>query len=261
MESLPKLHSTFIKSLIDLLNHDNRIDSLLGAGSMIHGGFDEYSDIDLIIVIKSEFYSDVMSKRKEFANSLNGLLSSFTGEHVGEPRLLICLYSVPELLHVDLKFVNIDHLNQGLIENPIILWTSQKSTVETILKESKIDWPNQSSQWFEDRAWIWLHYATAKVLRGELYEAIGMLAFFREKVLGPLIHRRLSRSQRGMRKIDFLDFNSKDTLLQTIATYSKQSIISSLKKCIELYIDLRQDQPPLSLIKGMPNILIDMIDS
>lgn len=43
-----------------------------------------------------------------------------------------------------------------------------------------------SLQWFEARAWIWLHYAATKLARGELYEAIGMLGFFREQVLGPL---------------------------------------------------------------------------
>jgi hypothetical protein len=38
------------------------------------------------------------------ASRLGELLPSFTGEHVGEPRLLICLYNNP-LLHAELKFV------------------------------------------------------------------------------------------------------------------------------------------------------------
>jgi hypothetical protein len=42
--------------------------------------------------------------RAGFAGALGPLLSAFTGDHVGEPRLLICLYG-PPLLHVDLKFV------------------------------------------------------------------------------------------------------------------------------------------------------------
>ncbi|NRS94850.1 hypothetical protein DFH40_002566 [Clostridium beijerinckii] len=47
-----------------------------------------------------------MNERIKIAESLGTLLSAFTGEHVGEPRLLICLCE-PELLHVDLKFVSI----------------------------------------------------------------------------------------------------------------------------------------------------------
>ncbi len=45
--------------------------------------------------------------------------------------------------------------------------------------------------------WIWLHYAATKLARGELYEAIGMLAFFREQVLGPLIYRRAWQKPAG----------------------------------------------------------------
>ena len=39
-----------------------------------------------------------------FAAGLGPLLACFTGEHVGEPRLLIALYGPPPV-HVDLKFV------------------------------------------------------------------------------------------------------------------------------------------------------------
>ena len=45
-----------------------------------------------------------MGERRTIAESCGGLLAAFTGEHVGEPRLLICLYG-PPLAHVNLKFV------------------------------------------------------------------------------------------------------------------------------------------------------------
>lgn len=47
------------------------------------------------------------------------------------------------------------------------------------------------AEWFESRARIWLH-AVVKLGRGELFEAIGMLSFFREQVLGPMLYRRQS---------------------------------------------------------------------
>lgn len=50
-------------------------------------------------------------RSRELAGTLGHLLHAFTGEHVGEPRLLICLYG-PELLHVDLKFVTLEMLTQ-----------------------------------------------------------------------------------------------------------------------------------------------------
>ena len=50
------------------------------------------------------YYDEIMAQRMAFAGTLGHLLHAFTGEHVGEPRLLICLFG-PELLHVDLKFI------------------------------------------------------------------------------------------------------------------------------------------------------------
>jgi hypothetical protein len=78
------------------------------AGSWITRELDNYSDLDLILVTK-----DKLADKQEmlaYAHRLGDLLSAFTGEHVGEPRLLICLYSDP-LLHVDIKFLTLDELS------------------------------------------------------------------------------------------------------------------------------------------------------
>jgi len=48
------------------------------------------------------------------------LLAAFPGDHVGEPRLLICLYG-PPLLHVDLKFMSTDEFLHR-VEDPMVLW-------------------------------------------------------------------------------------------------------------------------------------------
>ena len=60
-----------------------------------------------------------MTQRRELAGTLGHLLHAFTGEHVGEPRLLICLYG-PELLHVDLKFVTLEMLTQRVEASSVI---------------------------------------------------------------------------------------------------------------------------------------------
>jgi hypothetical protein len=51
---------------------------------------------------------------------MGNLLAAFTGEHVGEPRLLICLFADP-LMHVDLKFISLGQLSSR-VEDPVILW-------------------------------------------------------------------------------------------------------------------------------------------
>lgn len=100
---IPKIHQDFINKSIKIFQNDFRIEGIAAGGSYITNSMDEFSDIDLVIAIESNHYEEVMEERSKIAEKLGSLLSSFTGEHVGEPRLLICLYG-PPLLHVDLKY-------------------------------------------------------------------------------------------------------------------------------------------------------------
>jgi hypothetical protein len=47
-----------------------------------------------------------MEDRQQIAASLGSLLTVFTGDHVGEPRLLGCPYEVTPPLHVDLGLLS-----------------------------------------------------------------------------------------------------------------------------------------------------------
>lgn len=195
----------------------------------------------------------------EIARRLGPLLSAFTGEHVGEPRLLICLYG-PDLLHIDLKFVTMSDLDRR-IERPVVLWSRDKTAVEARLDRAQIRWPDLAPDWFEARAWIWLHYGAARALRGELFEALGMLAFFREQVLGPLLHRRARRPQRGVRRLEAFDLDPTGRLAATIARHDLAAVKAALIASIDLYLDLRADDPPRSEVEGMPESLLAFLNT
>jgi hypothetical protein len=224
--------------------------ALLAGGSYVHGGFDDHSDLDFVILVQEERYGEVMASRLEFAERLGDLLAAFTGEHVGEPRLLICLYG-PPLIHIDLKFVKPSDLDR-LVERPSVLFARDPGQVESLLEAAAVEWPNASPDWFEQRAWIWLHYGAAKLARGELFEAIGMLAFFRDQVLGPMLHRRAGRLQRGVRRIEMLDGNAVGQLANTIATFDTESVRAAFLNAMDMYLDLRADELPSQQVVSMP---------
>ena len=47
-----------------------------------------------VVVVDPLYYDEIMAQRMAFAGTLGHLLQhAFTGEHVGEPRLLICLFA------------------------------------------------------------------------------------------------------------------------------------------------------------------------
>lgn len=255
--TLPPAHAAFLDRARAILSGDPCIQALLAGGSLVHGGMDAFSDLDFVVVVEEGAYAEVMASRMEIARRLGPLLSAFTGEHVGEPRLLICLYG-PGLLHIDLKFVTMADLDR-LVERPVVLWARDERFVAERLDRAEISWPNRDPDWFEARAWIWLHYGAARALRGELFEAISLLAFFRDQVLGPMLQRRAGRPQRGVRRIEAYGLDGTGQLAASVARHDLGSVKASLVAAIELYLALRADEPPRSEVEGMPQALFEFL--
>ncbi len=244
--ALPEHHKIILDSVLRQTESDPRLTALLAGGSLLHGGFDEHSDLDLVIVVKEHDHTAMMHDRVGFARSCGDLLAAFTGEHVGEPRLLICLYG-PGPVHVDLKFVTARDLDH-LIERPRILW-SDSLHMNQIIADADVSWPNQGPDWFEERFWIWAHYAATKIARGELFEALGMLAFIREQVLGPLIHQLEGRPQRGVRRLEQKSPELSRMLARTVAGTDKGDISGSLGEAISLYEFLSEPKSANQLLR------------
>jgi len=250
------LHDRFIEQAIEYVSQDQRLIGLLAGGSMMYGEMDEYSDLDLIIVYNYAFRSEVMEQRLLIAERLGNLLSAFTGEHVGEPRLLICLYG-PTPLHVDLKFVQLEEL-ESRIENPLILW-ERSSDITTIISKTSPSFPFPNPQWIEDRFWVWVHYCATKLGRGELFELIDTLTFMRNVVLGPLVLIYNGHSPRGVRKLEKYALKELEELIGTIPIHSFESCYHALKNTIKMYQRLRQVSE-ISPRKEAERVSIEFLD-
>lgn len=243
---IPKIHQDFINKSIKIFQNDFRIEGIAAGGSYITNSMDEFSDIDLVIAIESNHYEEVMEERSKIAEKLGSLLSSFTGEHVGEPRLLICLYG-PPLLHVDLKFVSIEDIALR-VEDPIVLWERDNS-ISKALKLGEAKFPMPNLQWIEDRFWVWVHYGTTKIGRREIFETIEFISFLRQVVIGPLLLIKNGKLPRGVRKIEVDAPNEVPLLLETIPSHDVQSCGKALQTIIELYLALREAFATDNLIK------------
>lgn len=226
----------FAEKVKSILEKDNSIIGLAVAGSWLTNELDEFSDLDLILVTK-EIISNDKSKMLEFANRFGNLLTGFTGEHVGEPRVLICLYDDP-LLHVDIKFVTLEEFHSR-IETPVILLDTD-SQLQNVLLQSEAKFPYPDYQWIEDRFWIWVHYALLKIGRGEFFEAIDFFSAIRMMVLGPLLHIKNTNLPRGVRKVE-TQLNKEDLadLKLTIPSHERQSLLNCLRNSVSLYRRLR----------------------
>ena len=216
---------------------DQRLIAVAAGGSFLTGGMDEYSDLDLVVAVEPSAVLQVMRERKQIAATLGNLLAAFTGEHVGEPRLLICLYG-PPLLHVDLKFVSLPDM-MTRVEDPVILW-EREGQLTAILQASEAVYPAPDLQWLEDRFWVWMHYGTTKLGRGELFEALDFLAFLRFQVLGPLALLAQGRRPAGVRKVETQAPLYLPELIRTIAPYDRLACMRVLQAAAAFYQKVRQ---------------------
>jgi len=234
---MTKLHEDFVEKAIRILKADKRIVGISAGGSWITNSMDEYSDIDLVISVKPDSFSNVMDERIEIAKRLGDFLGAFTGEHVNEPRLLICLYG-PPLLHVDLKFISApDIINR--VEDPAILW-EKNAQVSSYIKQKPYKYPSPDLQWVEDRFWIWIHYAATKLGRGELFEVIEFISYLRQNVIGPFLLMKNGYRPSGVRRIEKKAKKELPLLIETVAEYNVLSCAKSLKAIIRLYCSLRE---------------------
>lgn len=231
------IQAVFAERVKKLVQEDPSVTGLAVAGSWITDEIDEYSDLDLILVTKYKIAGN-KEKMMETARRFGDLVSGFTGEHVGEPRVLICLYDNP-LLHVDIKFLTPDEFKDR-VENPVILF-ERDGQLSKIIHATTATWPQPDYQWIEDRFWTWVHYAALKIGRGELMEAFDFLSFLRTTVLSPLLQVKNNRHARGLRKVETeLSASDLENLKITIAQYNRESILKALDNTISIYKNLRR---------------------
>src|SRR5687768_4748878 len=117
------IQKQFAEKLVNIAKEDINVIGVAAAGSWLTNELDEFSDPDLILVTKEKIAGDRNNMIKH-ASQYGNLLSGFTGEHVGEPRVLICLYDDP-LLHVDIKFLTLHEFGDR-IETPVILFEREQ---------------------------------------------------------------------------------------------------------------------------------------
>ena len=239
------VQAQFAIRVAELVKNDPSVIGLAVAGSWLTNEIDAFSDLDLILVTR-EKVSDDKSRMIEYAKGFGNFLSGFTGEHVGEPRVLICLYDDP-LLHIDIKFLTKEEFRIR-IETPVILADSE-GELQHILQTSIPNFPYPDYQWIEDRFWIWIHYAVLKIGRGELFESLEFISYVRFTVLGPLLHIKNGNLPKGVRKIETqVDHEDLARLKATIAAYDKHSLMKALEASVETYRYLRQQLFDLDIV-------------
>lgn len=238
---LPALHRGHLRAVVRHFASDPDLCGLAAGGSFITGAMDDYSDLDLVVVVQPAAWPAVLTRRESLVAAVAPVLTAFTGDHVHELRLLIVLHG-PPLLHVDYKFVSLDQV-VARVEDPVVLWEREGQLSRAFATQPAV-YPLPDPQWLEDRFWAWIHYVATKAARCELFEVLDVVAYLRKRVLGPLLLAPSSYQPSGVRRIEEARPDAVSALAQATARYSLPEAVRAVRASIALYRALRPLEAP-----------------
>ena len=246
LAALPAPAREVVAAVRDAAHEDERVLGVTVGGSAVVGSMDEFSDVDFTIVCTDDAHQELLAEAQNFAARVGRLLVAFTGEHVGEPRLLIALYG-PPLLHVDLKFVSVSELATR-VEDALVVW-ERGGELAAAMQATPAAWPQPDLQWIEDRFWVWIHYGAAKLGRGELFECLDTLAALRGLVFGPLLAVLHGQRPQGVRRLERFAADAVPALEATLGDHTKAGCAAALRASIALYRSLREQLAEPDLVR------------
>jgi predicted nucleotidyltransferase len=238
MHPLPDAHRAYLDGALPLLRADPRVTSVVISGSAVTGGIDEWSDLDLVVFVADDREKEIWEEHFEIVARLGkNFLAAFRGDHVGEPRVLICLYDDP-LLHVDVKFMA--HKDAGTLHYPAeVLWSRGDPP--------SLPGPDSSRtfdvQWCANRLSTWAHYIGVKIERGELFEALNSIEYLRTRVLCPLIALEQGVAPRGTRRIEETRSPRLESLARTVCGYDRKALLAATQEAFALAWSLLDGHP------------------
>lgn len=233
--------------VIDVASGEPGVLGLTLGGSAVVGGIDEFSDLDFVVACRDEDQPALLARARQFAERLGCLLISFTGEHLGEPRLLVCLFG-PPLLHVDLKFVALGDLKHR-VEEGIAVWEREPGVLSRATAGTAASWPQPDLQWIEDRFWLWIHYAAGRIGRGELFECLEACGYFRSVIFGPLLAVVHGERPQGVRRLERYAGDAISELEETVGAHTPATCLRALWASISLYRRLREETDTGHLVR------------
>lgn len=227
------MHQDFIHKIKTCLAGNPNIIGAAVGGSYINRSLDEYSDLDIHLVVEDLYCNLSVYKKLEVLKSLPNPLSAYSNAH--DNRVLICLYDYnPLILHVDWKWCSLEEFKIR-VENPILLFEHKKLLTE-VMNSTDYGYPPIDYQKEEKRFWSWMHYILTKIGRGELIEAHHYLVEVHSHLIGPLFLKKNGLSPRRMRRIEQIAPDDWQKLQACLPKdYSKKAILHATQQTMQHY--------------------------
>lgn len=159
------MHQDFIQQIKTYLPKDSNILGAACGGSYINQSLDEFSDLDIHLVVEDLYCNLSVDKKLEVLKELPTPLTAYSNSY--DHRVLICLYDYnPLILHLDWKFCSLEEFKIR-VENPVVLF-EQNACITKIIASTDSAYPPIDFQQEEKRFWSWMHYILTKIRTGRI---------------------------------------------------------------------------------------------
>jgi hypothetical protein len=171
------------------------------SGSLVAGGIDQWSDLDLEVILpRGADVGAMLSWTSSIAQSVSQPLCFFPASHVGLDQILVFFFLEDgQVVKADLYVVELDEY-LGLTGNRLVVDPGFVSEAREHAAPSPPPPPDFEDLHMKFCGWIW--YTYTKIERGELMEAFDSLQVMRNRALLPSLQCVLQLPYEGNRRLE-----------------------------------------------------------
>jgi len=224
-----------LSKCISLLQTDHRIEGAYVVGSMADGTADEYSDIDLYVVVKEEHYAEVYGERFEFAKHIGDVLSTFEVEWPN-CQMLGTIYR--NYVEIDICYTKLGQAEVFSDRYKVVLDKSGRVRNALIVREYPRDPKTELESQTEFALYNVLH-AINMLHRGEYWFSIRQIEILRKRIVALielLLNKEIGEEYRKLESV--FPPKAESRLRKGLCLYRKNNIKESIVILTQLFSEI-----------------------
>ncbi len=224
-----------LSKCISLLQADHRIEGAYVVGSMADETEDEYSDIDLYVIAKEGYYTEVFGERYKFAERVGDVLSTFEVEWPNCQMLGVIYRNYVE---IDICYTKLGQAEVFNERYKIVLDRSGKVRKALIVKTCPRD-PKAELKTQAEFALYNLLHAIDMFHRGEYWSSIRQIETVRKRIVTLvelLLNKEIGEDYRKLELVFPAEIERK--LKGSLCLYKKNAIEKSIIASTQLFCEV-----------------------
>jgi len=227
-----------LSKCVRLLEADGRVEGAYVVGSMADGTFDDYSDIDLYVVVRAEHYAEVYEERFRFTKQIGDVLSTFEVEWPN-CQMLGAIYR--NYVEIDVCYTKLGEAEVFSDRYKIVLDKSGSLRKALVKKEYPVDVIAELKSQTDFALYNVLH-AIDMLKRGECWASIKQIETLRRRVVS-LTDLSLKKdvAEEYRRLVSLFPPKIEKKLRKTLCVHKKSDIKKSIVVGTRLFCQVGQE--------------------